>query len=77
MNVSMLHMCGGGHAWQGACVAGGMCGRGACMAGPCMAGDMRGGEGGMHGRRYGRYSGQITLTIQTVLRLNLSFFNQY
>ena len=26
-------MYGRGHAWQGACVVGGMCGRGACMAG--------------------------------------------
>ena len=29
---------GGGCAWQGACVAGGMCG--ACMVGVCMAGGM-------------------------------------
>ena len=52
----------GGHAWQGACMAGvcmwwgcawqrGMCGRGACKAGGrvCMAGG-HAWQGGMHGR---------------------------
>ena len=51
MNVSMLHMCGGGHAWQGACMAGvcvagghawqGHAWRGTCVVGrgACMAGD--------------------------------------
>ena len=53
-------MCGRGHVWQGACVAGGMHGRGACMAGgvwqgimPCRGHACQGGEGlmwqgGMH-----------------------------
>ena len=53
---------GGGLAWQGACMAGGMCGRGmhgrrACMAGACMAVGMCGRgmcvwQGGMHGREH-------------------------
>ena len=39
-------MCGRGHVWQGACVAGdgGVHGRGACMAGG------HAWQGGMHGR---------------------------
>ena len=42
-------MHGRGHAWQGACMMGGMHGKGACMArghawqGACMAGGMHAG----------------------------------
>ena len=36
-----------GHAWQGACVVGGMYGRGACMTGTAFV------AGGMHGGREG------------------------
>ena len=32
----------GGHAWQGACVVGGMHGRGHAWQGACVAGGMRG-----------------------------------
>ena len=39
-------MHGRGHAWQGACMAGGVHGRGACVV------------GGMHGRKNGNCSGQ-------------------
>ena len=45
-------MCGMGHAWQGACMVGGMHSSGACMAGEvCMA-------GGVHGRRDSHCSGR-------------------
>ena len=49
-------VCGRGHVWQGACVAGGMHGRGHAWWGECMAGGMHGRghawweEGSMHGR---------------------------
>ena len=36
-------LCGRGHAWQGACVVGGMHDRGACMAG-----EMATAAGGIH-----------------------------
>ena len=47
-------MHGGGHAWQGTCMAGAcmvgcVCGRGSCMAGACMAG-AHAWQGGIHGR---------------------------
>ena len=41
-------MCGRGHAWQGACMVGGVHGRGHAWQGACMAGGMHG-EGCMAG----------------------------
>ena len=52
-----IHRGGGGHMWQGVCIAGGMCGRGVCSRGACVAGGARvaaegmsGGGGAVHGR---------------------------
>ena len=38
----------GRHAWQGVCMAGGMCGGGTCVAGGYIVGGM---HGGVRGRR--------------------------
>ena len=66
-------MHGGGHAWWGVCMAGGMHGRmghawqGACMAGACMVGGMCG--RGVHGRWHAWQGGHVWHTRpQQILR---------